>query len=101
MQTQIEFLQYIILTMTSLDLSERSRAILALLLDLQLSISNGFVSPKYYDKRDDLDFDIVNFPVWDSDVPSSTSYLISLLTRFPRISSHVSDKEGRCVSYLI
>ena len=31
-------------------------------LDLHLSISNGFVSSKFYDKRDDFDFDIVNFP---------------------------------------
>ena len=30
-------------------------------LDLHLSISNGFVSSKIYDKRDDFDFDIVNF----------------------------------------
>ena len=27
-------------------------------LDLYLSISNGFVSSKIYDKRDDFDFDI-------------------------------------------
>ena len=31
-------------------------------LDLHLSISKGFVSSKIYDKRDDFDFDIVNFP---------------------------------------
>ena len=31
----------------------------ALFLDLHLSISNGFVSSKIYDKRDDFDFDIV------------------------------------------
>ena len=30
-------------------------------LDLHLSISNGFVSFKIYDKRDDFDFEIVNF----------------------------------------
>ena len=30
-------------------------------LELHLSISNGFVSSKIYDKRDDFDFDIVNF----------------------------------------
>ena len=30
-------------------------------LDLHLSISNRFVSSKIYDKRDDFDFDIVNF----------------------------------------
>ena len=34
----------------------------ALFLDLHLSISNGFVSSKIYDKRDGFDFDIVNFP---------------------------------------
>ena len=32
-------------------------------LDLHLSISNGFVSSKIYDKRDDFDFDIVNLSV--------------------------------------
>ena len=42
-------------------------------LDLHLSISNGFVSSKIYDKRDDFDFDIVNFPFLDGDLPSSTS----------------------------
>ena len=31
--------------------------------------SNGFVSSKIYDKRDDFDFDIVNFPFLDGDVP--------------------------------
>ena len=29
---------------------------------LDLSVANGFVSFKIYDKRDDFDFDIVNFP---------------------------------------
>ena len=32
------------------------------MLDLHVSISYGFVSCKIYDKRDDFDFDIVNFP---------------------------------------
>ena len=35
------------------------------LLDLHLSISYGFVSCKIYDKRDDFDFDIVNFPFFE------------------------------------
>ena len=30
--------------------------------DLHLPILDGFVSSKIYDKRDDFDFDIVNFP---------------------------------------
>ena len=51
-------------------------------LDLHLSISNGFVSSKIYDKRDDFDFDIVNFPFLDDDVPRRPSYgvYISQLT---------------------
>ena len=66
-------------------------------LDLHLSISNGFVSSKIYDKRDDFDFDIVNFPFLDGDVPSSTSYgvYISQLIRFARVSSHVADFNAR------
>ena len=43
-------------------------------LDLNLRISNGTVSTKIYDKRDDFDFDIVNFPFLDGDVSRRTSY---------------------------
>ena len=43
-------------------------------LDLHLSTSNGFVSSKIYDKRDDFDFDIVNFPFLDGDIPRRPSY---------------------------
>ena len=32
-------------------------------LDFDLCISDGTVSTKIYDKRDDFDFDIVNFPL--------------------------------------
>ena len=41
-------------------------------LDLHLSISDGFVKTKIFDKRDDFDFDIVNFPFLDGDVPRSS-----------------------------
>ena len=34
----------------------------ATFLDLHLSISNDIVSTKLYNKRDDFDFEIVNFP---------------------------------------
>ena len=56
----------------------------ATFLDLHLSISNDIFSTKIYDKRDDFDFEIVNFPFLDSDVPRSTSYgvYISQLIRF-------------------
>ena len=62
-------------------------------LDLHLSISNDIVSTKIYDKQDDFDFDIVNFPFLDGDVPRSTSYgvCISQIIRFARASSYVAD----------
>ena len=62
-----------------------------------LSISDGFVKTKIYDKRDDFDFDIVNLPFLDGDVPRSASYgvYISQLIRFARVSSHVNDFNTR------
>ena len=62
-----------------------------------LSISNGFVSSKIYDKRDDFDFDIVNYPFLDGDVPRRPSYgvYISQLKRFARVCSHVNDFNTR------
>ena len=59
--------------------------------------SNDIVSTKIYDKRDDFDFEIVNFPFLDGDVPRSTSYgvYISQLIRFARASSYVADFNTR------
>ena len=51
-------------------------------LDLHLSISKEFVVSKIYDKRDGFDFDIVNFPFLDGDVPLTVItvlYLFDLL----------------------
>ena len=50
-----------------------------------------------YDKRDDFDFEIVNFPFLDGDVPRSTSYgvYISQLIRFARAFNHVTDSNTR------
>ena len=64
----------------------------AAFLDLHVSISNDIVSSKIYDKRYDIDFEIVNFPFLDGDVPRSTSYgvYISQLIRFARASSYVT-----------
>ena len=42
-------------------------------LDSHFTISNGFVS-RIYDKRDDFDFDIVNFPFIYGDIPRATPY---------------------------
>ena len=66
----------------------------AALLDLHLLTSIDFVSSKCYDKRDDVDFDIVNFPGFSyADVPSAHSYCvyISQLSRFARVNTHLAD----------
>ena len=42
-------------------------------LDLHLPISNDIVST-IYDKRDNFDFEIVDFPFLDGDIPRSISY---------------------------
>ena len=71
----------------------------ALSLDLNLSITNGIVSSKIYDKRDDLNFEIVNFPFLDGVVPRSPSYgvYICQLIRFTKVCSNVDDFNNRSI----
>ena len=66
-------------------------------LDLHLSIANGFVSSKIFDKRSDFDFDKVNFPFLDCGVSRRASYgvYISQLIRFARVCNHVADFNAR------
>ena len=66
-------------------------------MDLHLTIVDGFISCKICDKRNDFDFEIVNFPFLDGDVPRAASYgvYISQLIRFARVSSHVTDFNTR------
>ena len=66
-------------------------------LDLNLSIANGIVSSKIYEKRGDFNFEIVNFPFLDGDVPRTPSYgvYISQLIRFARVCSNVDDFNKR------
>ena len=66
-------------------------------LDLNLSVTNGIVSSKIYDKRDDFNFEIVNFPFLDGDIPRSSSLgvYISQLIRFARVCSNVDDFNNR------
>ena len=45
-------------------------------LDLHFSIANGSVSSKIYDKRDNYDFDRVNFPFLDGNVPRRACYCV-------------------------
>ena len=45
-------------------------------LDLDMSITNGMVSSKIYDKWDDLKFEMANFPFLDGAVPRSPTYFM-------------------------
>ena len=63
-------------------------------LDLTFIIdSGGKLSTRLYDKRDDFDFHIVNFPFLSSNIPSGHSYgvYISQLIRYARCCSHYDD----------
>ena len=66
-------------------------------LELDLSITNGIVSANMYDKRDDFNFEIVNFPFLDGDVPRLPSYGVNIshLIRFARVCSHADDFNNR------
>ena len=62
-----------------------------------LSITNGIVSSEIYDKRDDFNFEIVNFPFLGVDFPHSPSYgvYISQLIRLAIVCSIDDDLNKR------
>ena len=68
-----------------------------LFFNLHLSILGGLISCKIYDTLDGSDFEIVNFPYSDGDVPRRASYGIYMwqLNPFARVSSHVTDFNTR------
>ena len=73
-----------------MDLKQQNRSFTSgfKFLDLQLLISNGFVSSKIYAKRNNIDYYIYNFPFSDGEVPRVPSYGVynSQLIRFVRVS---------------
>ena len=77
------------LTLNKANTSDKSAAFL----DLDISIKDDTLSTKIYDKRDDFNFSIVNYPHLDGDVPRATSYgvYISQLIRFARACTSVND----------
>ena len=63
-------------------------------LDIYLEFDDsGQISTKIYDKRDDFNFKIINFPNMCSNIPASPAYgvYISQLIRYARASSNYSD----------
>jgi hypothetical protein len=63
-------------------------------LDLHLEIdSEGRLGTKLYDKRDDFNFPIVNFPFICSNIPAAPAYgvYISLLIQYSRVCGSYQD----------
>ena len=66
---------------------------LLLILDCYLHIDNGKLTTRFYDKRDDFNFPIVNFPFLSSNIPSAPAYgvYVSQLIRYARACSNYQD----------
>ena len=61
-------------------------------LDLYLEFDDcGQLSTKIYDKRDDFNLKIINFPNMCSNIPAPPGVCISQLIRFATVSSNYSD----------
>ena len=70
---------------------------------MNLPITNGIVYSKIYDKRDDFNFEIVNFPFLDGDVPRSPSYgvYMSQLICFATVCSNIDNFNNRHLAKLL
>ena len=68
-------------------------------LDLHFTISSGAVSARVCDGRDDFNFEIVNFPFLDDDVPHSVSgaVCVSQNVQFAGASDCVVDFDAICL----
>ena len=66
-------------------------------LDLHLFNDNGELKFRVYDKRDDFNFEIVNYPHLSSNIPSGPAYgvYISRLIAFLRICNNFTDFSER------
>jgi len=80
-----------------LSLLQSSNSDKATILDSDAQINNLHCTIKIYDKRDDFDLNIVNFPHLDGDIPQSPSYgtYQSQLIRFARVCNRVEDFNER------
>ena len=78
-------------------MAKRSMSQANFMLEFSVKAFQKFKFQNHMMERDDFDFDIVNFPFLDGDVPRSTSYgvYISQIIRFARVSSHVDDFNTR------
>ena len=62
-------------------------------MDCYLYIDSGKLTTRLYDKRDDFNFPIVNFPFLSSNIPSASAYgvYLSQLIHYARACSNYQD----------
>ena len=92
-KTFLDYLKEIYLSQLIVEKANKSDH-LADYLDLTFIIDSGCkLSTRLYDKRDDFDFHIVNFPFLPSNIPSCPSYGVYILQliRYARCCSHYED----------
>ena len=68
-------------------------------LDLDKTITSNQFITKVYDKQEDFNFDKVDFPHLDSNIPNTAAYVvfISQLIRHSRICSDFSSFRAKCL----
>ena len=73
-----------------LKIKETTEAAAFSYLDWYLYIDSGKLTTRLYDKRDDFNFPIVNFPFLSSNIPSAPAYgvYVSQLIRYARACSN-------------
>ena len=74
-----------------LELEKTSRGNSCTMLDLSIRVVNGKFTYSSYDKRNDFNFEIVNYPTLQSNVPLKPSYGVfnSQLIRFCDVNSNI------------
>ena len=79
-----------------LEIKETTETSPSSYLDCYLYIDNGKLTTRLYDKRDDFNFPIVNFPFLSSNIPSASAYgvYVSQLIRYARTIFKLSGLHG-------
>ena len=68
-------------------------------LDLLITIENSTISTKIYDKRDNFNFQIVNFPVLTGNIPINSSYGVAIgeWVRYARGCTYYNDFKKKSI----
>ena len=76
---------------------DNSNGLTTSILDLLLQIQDGHISTSIFDKRDDFDFPIVNFPNLSGNIPKKNAYGVFTgeLVRYARGCTHLYDFSER------